>query len=89
MSQNPAAVPTSAPCEISGQGGRDPPLHMTAGLFSVAEPIDAILKIDPSAFMNMAQVSPSLELTVPEFQPYIVQAWASFQADRTLKDASI
>ena len=88
MSQNPAAAPMSAPCEISGQGGRDPPPHMTAELFSVAEPIDAILEIDPSVFMNMVQVSPSLELTDPEFQPYIAQAWASFQADRTSKDAS-
>ena len=88
MSQNPAAALTSAPHKISGQGSRDLPLHMTAGLFSVAEPIDAILEIDPSTFMNMAQVSPSLELTDPEFQPYIAQAWASFQADRTLKDAS-
>ena len=78
----------SAPREISGQGSRDPPLHMTAGLFSVAEPIDAILEIDPSTFMNMVQVSSSLELTDPEFQPYIVQAWASFQADRTSKDTS-
>ena len=88
MSQNPAAAPMSAPHEISGQGGRDLLLHMTARLFLVAEPIDTILEINPSAFMNMVQVSPSLELTDPEFQPYIAQAWANFQADRTSKDAS-
>ena len=52
MSQNPAATPTSAPRKISGQGGRDPLLHMTARLFSVVEPIDTILEIDPSAFMK-------------------------------------
>ena len=88
MSQNPAVAPMSAPREISGQGGRDLLPHMTARLFLVAEPIDTILEINPSAFMNMVQVSPSLELTDPEFQPYIVQAWASFQADRTSKDTS-
>jgi hypothetical protein len=61
---------------------RDLPPHMTSGILAIMYPdTDAVLDIDPSAFMTAAQVSTSLNVAEPDFQPYIAQAWASFQAE--------
>jgi hypothetical protein len=58
---------------------RDPPPHMTSGILAITYPdTDAVLDIDPSAFMTAAQVSTSLNVAELDFQPYIAQAWASF-----------
>jgi hypothetical protein len=67
---------------------RDPPPHMTSGILAITHPdTDVVLDIDPSAFMTAAQVSTSLNVAELDFQPYIAQAWASFQAERGLKDS--
>jgi hypothetical protein len=61
---------------------------MTSGILAIMYPdTDTVLDIDPSAFMTTVQVSTSLNVTDPDFQPYIAQAWASFQVERGLKDS--
>jgi hypothetical protein len=61
---------------------------MTSSILAITYPdTDAVLDIDPSAFMTTMQVSTSLNVTDPDFQPYIAQAWASFQAERGSKDS--
>jgi hypothetical protein len=61
---------------------------MTSGILAIMYPdIDVVLDIDPSAFMTAAQVSTSLNVAEPDFQPYITQAWASFQAEQGSKDS--
>jgi hypothetical protein len=61
---------------------------MTAGILAIMYPdTDAVLDIDPLAFITTAQVSTFLNVADPDFQPYIAQAWASFQAERDLKDS--
>ena len=51
-----------------------------------------ILDIDPSAFLTTAMSTtdyPPMPIVEDvDFQPYIAQAWAAFQADRVLKDKS-
>jgi hypothetical protein len=42
---------------------------------------NVVLDIDPSAFMTTMQVSTSMNVVDLYFQPYITQAWASFQAE--------
>ena len=63
---------------------------MTSGILAISYPdTDAVLDIDPTAFMMTAQVSTSLKSVDPEFQefqPYIAQAWASFQAHKASKE---
>ena len=50
----------------------------------------AILDVDPSAFLMMAPSTtdyPPMPIVEDvDFQPYIAQAWAAFQADRVSKD---
>jgi hypothetical protein len=61
---------------------------MTSGILAIMYPdTDTVLDIDPSAFMTAVQVSTSLNVAEPDFQPYITQAWASFQAERGSKDS--
>ena len=62
--------------------------HITAGIFSLALATDTILDIEPSAFYTAEEASECLALpyTVPEFQLYFAQAWASFQANCVTKD---
>ncbi|KIO10456.1 hypothetical protein M404DRAFT_21382, partial [Pisolithus tinctorius Marx 270] len=57
----------------------------TANLFCVAHPkIDVQLEIQPSAFLNTVQDAdePVADLANPDFQAYVAQAWATYQADK-------
>ena len=64
---------------------------MTSGILAILYlDTDAVLDIDPTAFMTLVQVSTSpnsADLEFQDFQPYIVQAWASFQVDKASKEA--
>jgi hypothetical protein len=83
----PATMSTSS-AATSANFIRDPPSHMTSGILAITYPdTNAVLDIDPSAFMTAVQVSTSLNVAEPDFQPYIAQAWASFQAERGSKDS--
>ncbi|KIO00483.1 hypothetical protein M404DRAFT_108745, partial [Pisolithus tinctorius Marx 270] len=62
----------------------------TANLFCVAHPeIDVQLEIQPSAFLNTVQDAdePVADLADPDFQAYVAQAWATYQADKGNKGA--
>ncbi|KIN98624.1 hypothetical protein M404DRAFT_31267, partial [Pisolithus tinctorius Marx 270] len=64
----------------------------TANLFCVAHPeIDVQLEIQPSAFLNTVQDAdePVADLADPDFQAYVAQAWATYQADKGNKGAVI
>jgi hypothetical protein len=69
---------------------RDPPSHMTTGILTIACPEGEVeLKIEPSVFLSMVdnpEWSHHPYSTDPDFQPYFVKAWASYQADRTVKE---
>ena len=85
--QQPATTSTSA----SSGFMKDPPPHLTAGLLCSAFPeMPAILDVDPSAFLTTATSTtdyPPMPIVEDvDFQPYIAQAWVTFQADRVLKD---
>jgi hypothetical protein len=61
---------------------RDPLPHMTSSILAIMYlDTNVVLDIDPSAFITTVQVSTSLNVTDLDFQPYIAQAWASFQAE--------
>ena len=68
---------------------RDPPLHITAGILSATYPDTlAILDINPSTFVltgahSDMEIDP---IPIVADQPYIAQAWASFQVDKASKD---
>ncbi|KIO04903.1 hypothetical protein M404DRAFT_105924, partial [Pisolithus tinctorius Marx 270] len=75
---------TPAPRNMAAQG--------TANLFCVAHPeIDVQLEIQPSAFLNTVQDAnePVADLADPDFQAYVAQAWATYQADKGNKGAVI
>jgi hypothetical protein len=83
-----AATMSTSSTATSATFIRDPLPHMTSGILAIMYPdTDAVLDIDPSAFMTAAQVSTSLNVAEPDFQPYIAQAWASFQAEQGSKDS--
>jgi hypothetical protein len=83
-----AATMSTSSTATSANFVRDPPPHMTSSILAIKYPdTDTVLDIAPSAFMTAAQVSTSLNVAEPDFQPYIAQAWASFQAERGLKDS--
>jgi hypothetical protein len=83
-----AATMSTSSTTTSANFVRDPPPHMTSGILAIMYPdTDAVLDIDPSAFMTAAQVSTSLNVAEPDFQPYITQVWASFQTERGSKDS--
>jgi hypothetical protein len=83
-----AATMSTSSTATSANFVRDLPPHMTSGILAITYPdTDAVLDIDSSAFMTAAQVSTSLNVAEPDFQPYIAQAWASFQAERGSKDS--
>jgi hypothetical protein len=83
-----AATMSTSPTATSANFVRDPLPHMTSGILAITySDTDTVLDIDPSAFMTAAQVSTSLNVAEPDFQPYITQAWASFQAEQGLKDS--
>ena len=72
---------------------RDPLPHLTAGLLcSAFSETLTILDVDPPAFLTMATSTtdyPPMPIVKDvDFQPYIVQAWVAFQADRVSKDKS-
>ncbi|KIO02222.1 hypothetical protein M404DRAFT_148406, partial [Pisolithus tinctorius Marx 270] len=86
-----AATP-AAPCNVAMQG--------TANLFCIAHPeIDMQLEIQPSAFLNTIGMriphtvqdadEPVADLADPDFQAYVAQAWATYQADKGNKGAVI
>ncbi|KIO04376.1 hypothetical protein M404DRAFT_26237 [Pisolithus tinctorius Marx 270] len=56
----------------------------TANLFCVAHPEVDVLEIQPSAFLNTIQDAdePVADLADPDFQAYVTQAWATYQADK-------
>ncbi|KIN99086.1 hypothetical protein M404DRAFT_47381, partial [Pisolithus tinctorius Marx 270] len=67
----------AAPRNAAAQG--------TANLFCIAHPeIDMQLEIQPSAFLNTVQDAdePVADLANPDFQAYVAQAWATYQADK-------
>ena len=60
---------------------------VTAGIFSVlSSSTDTVLEIEPSVFMNPIDQDSDDETNPafadPEFQTYIANAWAAFQADK-------
>ena len=60
---------------------------VTAGIFSVSSSsTDAVLEIEPSVFTNPIDQDSDDEtdpaFADPEFQTYIANAWAAFQADK-------
>ncbi|KIO09543.1 hypothetical protein M404DRAFT_93284, partial [Pisolithus tinctorius Marx 270] len=62
----------------------------TANLFCIAHPeVDMQLEIQPSAFLNTVQDAnePVADLADPDFQAYVAQAWATYQADKGNKGA--
>ncbi|KIN93864.1 hypothetical protein M404DRAFT_103349, partial [Pisolithus tinctorius Marx 270] len=64
----------------------------TANLFCVAHPeIDMQLEIQPSAFLNTIQDAdePVADLANPDFQAYVAQAWATYQADKATVEEEI
>ncbi|KIN96988.1 hypothetical protein M404DRAFT_32713 [Pisolithus tinctorius Marx 270] len=64
----------------------------TANLFCVAHPeVDMQLEIQPSAFLNTVHDvdEPVADLADPDFQVYVAQAWATYQADKGNKGAVI
>jgi hypothetical protein len=69
---------------------RDLPPHITVGILSAAYPqTPVMLDIDPSAFtFTETETENPIESSSADidFQPYIAQAWASFQADKASKD---
>ena len=68
-SQAIVAASTSIPRESAEQSALDPLPHTTVGILSIAEPADATYKVSSSA-----------EMANPDFQPYLVKAWAAYQA---------
>ncbi|KIN92720.1 hypothetical protein M404DRAFT_36794 [Pisolithus tinctorius Marx 270] len=64
----------------------------TTNLFCIAHPeFDVQLEIQPSAFLNTIQDvdEPVTDLADPDFQVYVAQAWATYQADKGNKGAVI
>ncbi|KIN97986.1 hypothetical protein M404DRAFT_31679 [Pisolithus tinctorius Marx 270] len=71
------AVTPAALCNTATQG--------TANLFCIAHPeVDMQLEIQPSAFLNTVQDvdESAADLDNPDFQVYVAQAWATYQADK-------
>jgi hypothetical protein len=63
---------------------------MTAGILTIAcHEGEVELEIEPSAFLSAvddpAQSHPPYS-TDPDFQPYFAKAWASYKANRTVKE---
>ena len=71
---------------------KDLPLHITVGILSTRYlSTSAILDIDPSTFIltgvdSDMEIGPISVIADTDFQPYIAQAWASFQVDKASKD---
>ncbi|KIO00834.1 hypothetical protein M404DRAFT_89921, partial [Pisolithus tinctorius Marx 270] len=65
----------------------------TTNLFCIAHPeVNVQLEIQPSAFLNTVQDAdePVADLADPDFQAYVAQAWATYQADKaTVKEEII
>ena len=76
---------------LSGMA-RDLPPYITAGILSVTYlDTSAILNIDLSTFVLTRadldmEIDPIPIVADADFQPYIAQAWASFQVDKAPKD---
>ncbi|KIN93790.1 hypothetical protein M404DRAFT_114960, partial [Pisolithus tinctorius Marx 270] len=71
---------------------RDRASVCTTNLFCIAHPeIDVQLEIQPSAFLNTVQDAdePVVDLADPDFQAYVTQAWATYQADKGNKGAVV
>ena len=88
----PSTGASSSSTSAANHFSRDTPPHITAGILAVTFPeTQAVIEIDPSAFAFMEAEDEEDEeevpmVTAPEFQPYIAQAWASFQMDQVSKD---
>ncbi|KIN99818.1 hypothetical protein M404DRAFT_30074 [Pisolithus tinctorius Marx 270] len=84
LNASACTVTPAALCNMAMQG--------TANLFCIAHPeIDMQLEIQPSAFLNTIQDAnePVTDLADPDFQAYVAQAWATYQADKGNKGAVI
>ncbi|KIJ11656.1 hypothetical protein PAXINDRAFT_15475 [Paxillus involutus ATCC 200175] len=75
---------------------RDPPPHITAALYTTAygddNSLEMELEVEPSAFLHTSSgdlaIPNSSEVTDPEFQAFLANAWANFQAGKGKGDQS-
>ncbi|KIJ08787.1 hypothetical protein PAXINDRAFT_18096 [Paxillus involutus ATCC 200175] len=75
---------------------RDPPPHITAALYTTAygddNSLEMELEVEPLAFLHTSSgdlaVPDSSEVTDPEFQAFLANAWANFQAGKGKGDQS-
>ncbi|KIJ09512.1 hypothetical protein PAXINDRAFT_17411 [Paxillus involutus ATCC 200175] len=75
---------------------RDPPPHITAALYTTAygddNSLEMELEVEPSAFLHTSSgdlaVPDSSEVTDLEFQVFLANAWANFQAGKGKGDQS-
>ena len=81
--------PPHLPCQLTLFLERSH-LHITVGILSAAFPETHVtLEINPSTFVMIetdADIDAMHITTNPEFQPYLMQALATFQADKVSKD---
>ncbi|KIJ09421.1 hypothetical protein PAXINDRAFT_17481, partial [Paxillus involutus ATCC 200175] len=75
---------------------RDPPPHITAALYTTAygddNSLEMELEVEPSAFLHTSSadlaIPDSSEVADPEFQAFLANAWANFQAGKGKGDQS-
>ena len=74
----------------SRQPSTQPPPHIMAGILSAAYlETPVVININLSTFVMIELKEEEDETptaTIPDFQPYIAQAWASFQADKAARN---
>ncbi|KIO00577.1 hypothetical protein M404DRAFT_29503 [Pisolithus tinctorius Marx 270] len=83
---------SASACAVTPAALRNVATQGTANLFCIAHPeVDVQLEIQPSAFLNTVQDAdePVADLANPDFQAYVAQAWATYQADKGNKGAVI
>ncbi|KIJ05561.1 hypothetical protein PAXINDRAFT_21195 [Paxillus involutus ATCC 200175] len=74
----------------------DPPPHITAALYTTAysddNSLEMELEVEPSAFLHTSSgdlaIPDSDEVTDPEFQAFLANAWVNFQAGKGKGDQS-
>ncbi|KIJ09842.1 hypothetical protein PAXINDRAFT_17098 [Paxillus involutus ATCC 200175] len=75
---------------------RDPPPHITAALYTTAydddNSLEMELEVEPSAFLHTSSgdlaIPDSSKVADPEFQAFLANAWANFQARKGKGDQS-
>ena len=94
-SSSAGTISTSSSATSAVNFVRESPPHMTSRILACSYlDMDVVFKedIDPTAFMMTVQVSTSpnsADLESQDFQPYIVQAWASFQVNKASKEGCL